>query len=108
MANGAYELLNSGPSGVEEEGMRDGSTSSSITRVLRARALAALLIVVAAVAALVPALASPATSAPVRKVSAWLPYWNQTQAYNSFVANADLYDEAHLFLYEMKSTTTIQ
>jgi hypothetical protein len=44
------------------------------------------------VSVLVPLLAAPATSAPTRKISAWLPYWNQSQAYNSFLANADLYD----------------
>jgi spore germination protein len=69
--------------------------------------------VVAFVAALAPAVglltamsASPAHAAG-RKISAWIPYWDQGRAYNAFLANADLYDEALPFWYEMQSAGSI-
>jgi spore germination protein len=54
-----------------------------------------------------PALVQPAAAETTRKVSAWIPYWDQAHALSSFVANADLYDEALPFWYEMQSPTSI-
>jgi spore germination protein YaaH len=62
---------------------------------------------VACAVAVLPAFAGRATSAPTRKISAWIPQWDQTRAYNSFLANADLYDEALPYWYEMKSPTSV-
>ncbi|HEX2031487.1 MAG TPA: glycosyl hydrolase family 18 protein [Actinomycetota bacterium] len=52
-----------------------------------------------------PVAAGSASSSP--RVSAWLPWWDQARGYDSFVANADLYDQLSPFWYEMKSTTQI-
>src|SRR4051794_16391185 len=56
---------------------------------------------------MMPALAQPAAAESTRKVSAWIPYWDQTHALSSFLANADLYDEALPFWYEMHSPMSI-
>lgn len=50
------------------------------------------------------AAASAATPAPARKVTAWLPWWDQARAYESFLRNADLYSSVSPFWYEMSST----
>ncbi|MBW3548417.1 MAG: fibronectin type III domain-containing protein [Actinobacteria bacterium] len=48
-----------------------------------------------------------AQAATEKKISAWLPYWDQARAYQSFVDNAHLYDEVSPFWYEMTSATSI-
>ncbi len=83
--------------------MRDGHSRFGSVRLRAAATVAALV----TTAALLPALAAPAAGVTVRKASAWLPYWAMSQAYASFQNNAALYDEAHLFLYEMKSSTSV-
>lgn len=47
-----------------------------------------------------------AQAAGERRVSAWLPYWDN-RALDDFIANADLYDELLPFWYEMRSSTSI-
>lgn len=64
-------------------------------------ALAAATTALGVVASLV--LASPASAAPVRIVSGWIPYWMASQArpvgVNSAVANADLFSEVSPFWF---------
>ncbi len=55
-------------------------------------------------AATVSTTAGVATS---RKVSAWLPWWDQARAYQSFLDNADLYSSVSPFWYEMASSTSV-
>ncbi|MBV8980071.1 MAG: fibronectin type III domain-containing protein [Acidimicrobiia bacterium] len=57
--------------------------------------------------ALVPALGGQASGVTAKKISAWIPNWDQARAYNSFMANADLYDEALPYWYEMQSPSSI-
>src|SRR4051812_14459933 len=95
------------PSRVENTLMRDGGARSAGRNMARTRRWAAVVVVMACAAALIPVLAGRATSAPTRKISAWIPQWDQTRAYNSFLANADLYDEALPYWYEMKSPTSV-
>jgi spore germination protein YaaH len=60
---------------------------------------AALLVTPAAQAA------EPAPSvSSARKVTAWLPHWDQARAMESFTANADLYAYASPFWYAMTTT----
>jgi len=82
----------------------------SYPRANRLRGWAAALVSavsVVCVVAMIPVFAQPAASATTRKISAWIPYWNQTSAYDSFLANADLYDEVLPFWYEMQSSTSL-
>jgi spore germination protein YaaH len=53
--------------------------------------------------------ARPATAdaATVRKVSAWLPAWDTTRGYQSFLDNADLYADLSPFWYELSAGGTI-
>ena len=51
--------------------------------------------------------ASAETAASPRKVTAWLPYWDQTRAMQSFLAHADLYSSVSPFWYEMSTTGAI-
>lgn len=55
--------------------------------------------------ALVPAQARAAE--PTGRVTAWLPYWDQARALQSFSANADLYRAASPFWYELASNGSI-
>lgn len=45
--------------------------------------------------------ASAETLASPRKVTAWLPYWDQARGLQSFLANADMYASVSPFWYEM-------
>ena len=58
------------------------------------RGWAVLIVALVGSAILVPALGGQASGVTAKKISAWIPNWDQTRAYNSFMANADLYDEA--------------
>lgn len=69
----------------------------------RAAALVGLLVPFA-----VAGLASTAEAAAPRRVTAWLPYWDQARGYQSFVANADLYSDLSPFWYVMSATGTVQ
>ena len=51
-----------------------------------------------------PATADAATN---RKVSAWLPYWDNTRGHQSFLANADLYSDLSPFWYELNASGTV-
>ena len=51
--------------------------------------------------------ASAETAASPRKVTAWLPYWDQARGLRSFLANADLYSSVSPFWYEMSATGAI-
>ena len=75
-----------------------------LLRAILALALAAGLLATPGAATDV-ALASSATGQ--RKVSAWLPWWDQDRGYASFVNNADLYRAVSPFWYEMRSATEI-
>ena len=97
---GHEQTLHLGPRGVENRYMRDGRT-------IRPRRWIAAALGMLCVVALMPAFARPAASATTRKVSAWIPNWDQTRAYNSFLANADLYDQAMPYWYEMQSPTSV-
>ena len=62
-------------------------------------------VVVAAGPASSPAQAQTAQAAPAAaKVTAWLPYWDQTRALESLQANADLYAYASPFWYQLTTT----
>lgn len=56
-----------------------------------------LLVTLALTAPIQPA----AAQSPTQKVSAWLPWWDQARAYQSFMNNADLYSTVSPFWYEM-------
>lgn len=82
---------------------------SSFTPSLRLRTvvLTCLLAVVAALLGALspaPAAATPSTGG---KVTAWIPYWDQTRAMTSFSENADLYGSASPFWYLFTSTGTV-
>lgn len=74
---------------------------------IRRRALIGLCVVASLLvgAAALPSSSASASTA-VRKVSAWLPYWD-SRAYQSFLDNADLYSELSPFWYEMSASGTI-
>lgn len=81
--------------------------TSSSPRLLRWR-IAAVVGVLATVSAMVPGMGAPAAeAASQKKISAWLPYWDQARGYQSFVDNAHLYAEVSPFWYEMASATSI-
>ena len=81
--------------------------TSSRSRLLRWR-IAAVVGVLATVSVMVPGMGPTAAQAATeKKISAWLPYWDQARAYQSFVDNAHLYDEVSPFWYEMASATSI-
>ncbi|HVE62553.1 MAG TPA: glycosyl hydrolase family 18 protein [Mycobacteriales bacterium] len=70
-----------------------------------ARAFAALVVVLPLLGALAP---SRAAAAAPRRVTAWLPYWDQARGYQSFLANADLYSALSPFWYAMAPNGTVQ
>lgn len=53
------------------------------------------------------AAASAETLASPRKVTAWLPYWDQARGLQSFLAHADLYSSVSPFWYEMSPTAGV-
>ncbi len=69
-----------------------------------ARAFAALVVLVPLLGAVTPA---HAAAAP-RRVTAWLPYWDQARGYQSFLAHADLYSVLSPFWYSMTPTGSVQ
>lgn len=77
------------------------------------RSLSVRSFVLAVVAALIGTMAIGTVATPARattvpgKVTAWLPYWDQARAMQSFLANADLYSAASPFWYEATSTGTV-
>ncbi len=62
------------------------------------------LMLLASVLSWPPAAASAETVASPRKVTGWLPYWDQARGLQSFLANADLYSSVSPFWYEMSTT----
>ncbi len=50
--------------------------------------------------------AEQAATSP-RKVTAWLPYWDQARGMSSFLANADLYFSVSPFWYELSAAGSI-
>ncbi|HVF19357.1 MAG TPA: glycosyl hydrolase family 18 protein [Mycobacteriales bacterium] len=52
--------------------------------------------------------AAPAAAAGPRKVTAWLPYWDQARAYQSFLSNSDLYSDLSPFWYFMNAKGAVQ
>lgn len=77
----------------------------SLRTLVRPLAVALVVAVLGAPAATAGASSTKAT-AP-RKVSAWLPWWDQERGYASFVNNADLYRSVSPFWYEMRSATEV-
>jgi spore germination protein len=61
---------------------------------------------VASLSIVAGAVEAPATQQAPRRVSAWLPYWDN-RAIDDFAANADLYDQILPFWFEMRSTTSV-
>ena len=51
--------------------------------------------------------APAAAEAAPRRVTAWLPWWDQARALESFEANADLFGTLSPFWYEMTSATVL-
>lgn len=66
--------------------------------------------VVAAAAAVVVALmpAAPVGAQTTRRVSAWLPYWDQTRGLSSFVAQSDQFAELSPFWYTITPSGGIE
>ena len=63
------------------------------------------------IANVLPAVGSQAHAAtpalPAGRVSAWLPYWDQARALESFMANADLYSAASPFWYQLSGSGVV-
>jgi spore germination protein len=76
----------------------------------RSARFAALVMTTFVVAAFIPASSTAAATvvAPQRKVSAWLPWWDQARAYKSFLDNAELYYSVSPFWYELSPTRGIR
>jgi len=72
-------------------------------RVLKATSWAAL-VITAAVTAVVAVAGSATAAATTPKVTAWIPYWDQPRAMQSFATNADLYWAASPFWYELSTS----
>lgn len=50
---------------------------------------------------------APAAAATPRKLTAWLPYWDQARGLQSFLANADLYNALSPFWYQLATATRV-
>ncbi len=82
----------------------------SRTHSLRLRALVLACVVTVTgtlLGAIAPVSSASETTTPLKKVTAWIPYWDQARAMRSFTANADLYSAASPFWYLFSSTGTV-
>ena len=69
--------------------------------------LAAALVALTSVLVPAPVAVSAAEPAAQRKVTAWIPYWDQPRAMRSFTENADLYGYVSPFWYVMNVDGTV-
>ena len=74
---------------------------------VRRALLAPALVLLALLAPLADASPVAAAAAPTKVSSAWLPYWDLTNAYRAVVANADLIRTASPFWYAAGSCTSV-
>ena len=83
-------------------------TAERLNRMVRTIAAGVSAIALLAGVTAVASTARPetASAATVRKVSAWLPYWD-SRGYQSFLNNADLYSDLSPFWYELSASGAI-